>query len=96
LPFGLVQRLGKRVVRLRSGKGRGDELAGTVVGAPTEGEAYQRKLAARLGWDQKVISKLERRLKRLTVLELIEMARLSISIRVRRRGAWRTPRNGGM
>lgn len=36
----------------------------------------QRELAARLGWDQKVISKLERGSKRLTVLELIEIARV--------------------
>ena len=35
-----------------------------------------RELAGRLGWDQKVISKLERGSKRLTVLELLEIARM--------------------
>lgn len=35
----------------------------------------QQALADRLGWDQKVISNLERGAKRLTVLELIEIAR---------------------
>jgi transcriptional regulator with XRE-family HTH domain len=35
----------------------------------------QRELAARIGWDQKIISNLERGSKRLTVLELIEIAR---------------------
>jgi transcriptional regulator with XRE-family HTH domain len=36
----------------------------------------QRDLAARLTWDQKVISNLERGSKRLTVLELVEIARV--------------------
>ena len=36
----------------------------------------QQALADRLGWDQKVISNLERGAKRLTVLELIEIARV--------------------
>jgi transcriptional regulator with XRE-family HTH domain len=35
----------------------------------------QQQLAAKLGWDQKVISDLERGAKRMTVLELIEISR---------------------
>jgi transcriptional regulator with XRE-family HTH domain len=35
----------------------------------------QRGLADRLAWDQKVISNLERGSKRMTVLELIEIAK---------------------
>jgi ribosome-binding protein aMBF1 (putative translation factor) len=34
----------------------------------------QEQLAVRLGWDQKVISNLERGAKRMTVLELVEIA----------------------
>lgn len=52
----------------------------------------QRGLADRLGWDQKVISNLERGSKRLTVLELVEIARAlgfdaaSVVRRIERKG----------
>jgi transcriptional regulator with XRE-family HTH domain len=62
------------------GKERGspehDELRQLLLERRQSAKLTQRELAARLGWDQKVISKLERGSKRLTVLELLEIARL--------------------
>jgi transcriptional regulator with XRE-family HTH domain len=62
------------------GKERGspehDELRQLLLERRQRAKLTQRELAARLGWDQKVISKLERGSKRLTVLELIEIARV--------------------
>jgi transcriptional regulator with XRE-family HTH domain len=62
------------------GKERGspehDELRQLLLERRERAKLTQRELAARLGWDQKVISKLERGSKRLTVLELIEIARV--------------------
>jgi transcriptional regulator with XRE-family HTH domain len=52
----------------------------------------QRQLADRLGWDHKVISNLERGSKRLTVLELVSIARAlefdaaSVVRRIERKG----------
>jgi len=61
------------------GKERGspqhDELRQLLLERRQRAKLTQRELAARLGWDHKVISKLERGSKRLTVLELIEIAR---------------------
>jgi transcriptional regulator with XRE-family HTH domain len=61
------------------GKERGspehDELRQLLLERRQRAKLTQRQLAARLGWDQKVISKLERGSKRLTVLELVEIAR---------------------
>jgi transcriptional regulator with XRE-family HTH domain len=53
-----------------------DELRQLLLERRQRAKLTQRELAARLGWDQKVISKLERGSKRLTVLELIEIARV--------------------
>jgi transcriptional regulator with XRE-family HTH domain len=62
------------------GKERGspeqDELRQLLLERRQRAKLSQRELAARLGWDQKVISNLERGSKRLTVLELIEIARV--------------------
>jgi transcriptional regulator with XRE-family HTH domain len=62
------------------GKERGspehDELRQLLLERRQRAKLTQRELAARLGWDQKVISKLELGSKRLTVLELIEIARV--------------------
>jgi transcriptional regulator with XRE-family HTH domain len=61
------------------GKERGspehDELRQLLLERRRRAKLTQRELAARLGWDQKIISNLERGSKRLTVLELIEIAR---------------------
>jgi transcriptional regulator with XRE-family HTH domain len=61
------------------GKERGspehDELRQLLLERRQRAKLTQRELAARLGWDQKIISNLERGSKRLTVLELIEIAR---------------------
>jgi transcriptional regulator with XRE-family HTH domain len=51
-----------------------DELRRILKERRQRAELTQRELAARLGWDHKVISNLERGSKRLTVLELIEIA----------------------
>jgi transcriptional regulator with XRE-family HTH domain len=62
------------------GKERGspehDELRQLLLERRKRAKFSQRELAARLGWDQKIISNLERGSKRLTVLELIEIARV--------------------
>jgi transcriptional regulator with XRE-family HTH domain len=62
------------------GKERGspedDELRQLLLERRQRAKLSQRELAARLGWDQKVISNLERGSKRLTVLELIKIARV--------------------
>jgi transcriptional regulator with XRE-family HTH domain len=62
------------------GKERGspehDELRQLLLERRQRKKLSQRELAARLGWDQKVISNLERGSKRLTVLELIKIARV--------------------
>ena len=62
------------------GKERGspehDALRQLLLERRQRAKLTQRELAARPGWDQKVISKLERGSKRLTVLELIEIARV--------------------
>jgi transcriptional regulator with XRE-family HTH domain len=62
------------------GKERGspehEELRQLLLERRQRAKLTQRELAARLGRDQKVISKLERGSKRLTVLELIEIARV--------------------
>ncbi len=52
-----------------------DELRRLLLERRQRARLTQRELAARLGWDHKVISKLENGSKRLTVLELIEIAR---------------------
>jgi HTH-type transcriptional regulator/antitoxin HipB len=66
--------------RAMKGKERGspehDELRQLLLERRQRAKLTQRELAARLGWDQKVISKLERGSKRLTVLELIEIAQI--------------------
>lgn len=56
------------------GSPRHDELRRILKERRQRAELTQRELAARLGWDHKVISNLERGSKRLTVLELIEIA----------------------
>jgi transcriptional regulator with XRE-family HTH domain len=56
------------------GSPRHDELRRLLKERRQRAELTQRALAARLGWDHKVISNLERGSKRLTVLELIELA----------------------
>jgi transcriptional regulator with XRE-family HTH domain len=62
------------------GKERGspedDELRQLLLERRQRAKLSQRELAARLGWDQKVISNLERGSKRLTVLELIKIAQV--------------------
>jgi transcriptional regulator with XRE-family HTH domain len=52
-----------------------DELRQILLERRQRAKLTQRELADRLGWDHKVISKLERGSKRLTVLELIAIAR---------------------
>jgi transcriptional regulator with XRE-family HTH domain len=52
-----------------------DELRELLLERRQRAKLTQRELAARLGWDQKIISKIERGSKRVTVLELIELAR---------------------
>jgi transcriptional regulator with XRE-family HTH domain len=56
------------------GSPRHDELRRILKERRQRAELTQRELAARLGWDHKVISNLERGSKRLTVLELIDIA----------------------
>ena len=51
-----------------------DELRRILKERRQRADLTQRELAARLGWDHKVISNLERGSKRLTVLELIAIA----------------------
>jgi transcriptional regulator with XRE-family HTH domain len=51
-----------------------DELRRILKERRQRADLTQRELAARLGWDHKVISNLERGSKRLTVLELIALA----------------------
>jgi transcriptional regulator with XRE-family HTH domain len=62
------------------GKERGSpehyELRQLLLERRQRAKLSQRELAARLGWDQKIVSNLERGSKRLTVLELIEIARV--------------------
>jgi transcriptional regulator with XRE-family HTH domain len=62
------------------GKERGspahNELRRLLLERRQRAKLTQRELAARLGWDQKIISNLERGSKRLTVLELIQIARV--------------------
>lgn len=58
------------------GSPRHDELRRILKERRQRAELTQRELAARLGWDHKVISNLERGSKRLTVLELIEFAKV--------------------
>jgi transcriptional regulator with XRE-family HTH domain len=53
-----------------------DELRQLLLERRQRAKLTQRQLAEKLGWDHKVISKLERGSKRLTVLELIEIARV--------------------
>jgi DNA-binding XRE family transcriptional regulator len=52
-----------------------DELRQLLLERRQQAKLTQRELAGRLGWDQKIISKPESGSKRLTVLELIEIAR---------------------
>lgn len=60
------------------GKERGspqsDELRELLIERRQRAKLTQRQLADRLRWDQKVISNIERGAKRVTVLELIEIA----------------------
>jgi transcriptional regulator with XRE-family HTH domain len=57
------------------GSPRHDELRRILKERRQRADLTQRALASRLGWDHKVISNLERGSKRLTVLELIELAK---------------------
>lgn len=56
------------------GSPRHDELRRLLKERRQRAGLTQRELAARLSWDHKVISNLEKGSKRLTVLELLELA----------------------
>jgi transcriptional regulator with XRE-family HTH domain len=71
-----------------------DELRQLLLERRKRAKLSQRELAARLGWDQKIISNLERGSKRLTVLELIEIARYLSSTRPLRSGGSPRSRSG--
>jgi transcriptional regulator with XRE-family HTH domain len=57
------------------GSPQSEELRRLLLERRQRARLTQRELAARLGWDHKTISKLERGSKRLTVLELIELGK---------------------
>jgi hypothetical protein len=76
-----------KVSAAMKGKERGspehDELRQLLLESRQRAKLTQRELTARLSWDQKAISKLQVESKRLTVLQLIEIAGFSILTRLR-------------